>query len=132
MLTSRTLGLALSMVLLFSTTSEVLGHAHFDQSDPAPGTELVAAPGAVTSWFTEELQAQDSWIRVFASDGTRADLDDSRILSDDEKGLTVSLRPGLGRGTYSVSWQNLAKDGDGLTGSFRFGIGEVPATTDAP
>ena len=40
--------------------------------------------------------------------------------------MTVSLRPGLSPGLYTVSWQNLSEDGDGLTGSFQFGIGVAP------
>jgi methionine-rich copper-binding protein CopC len=62
---------------------------------------------------------------VLTDDGGRVDLNDSTIVGDDHRGLTVHLRPGLPQGFYTVSWQNVATDGDGLTGSYRFGVGII-------
>ena len=115
--------------LAIASPAGALAHAHYDHSDPAEGAALSAAPSTVTIWFTEELQQQDSWIHVLDTNGNRVDMDDSAILVDDETALKVSLRPGLGTGTYTVSWQNLSQDGDGLAGSFAFGIGQAPATS---
>jgi copper transport protein len=131
MLNPRILGILLSISLLLLTAGSVLSHANFDASDPAPGAAVAAPPTTVTIWFTEEVQADDTWIRVFASDGTRVDLDNSQIQPSNERELTVGLRAGLSGGIYTVSWQNVAKaDGHGLTGSFRFGIGAAPAADD--
>jgi copper transport protein len=78
---------------------------------------------AVTIWFTEEVQTDESWIHVLASDGTRVDTDDSAYVGDNDAALKVSLRPNLAAGTYTVSWQSLSYDGDGVAGSFSFGVG---------
>ena len=112
----------LGMALFVAMAGVAAGHAEFESADPAPGTSLEAAPETITIWFTQSLQAPDSWIRVFTADGVRVDQNDSRILSENDHSMVVSLRSGLGEGAYSVSWQSLAADGDGLTGSFQFGI----------
>jgi copper transport protein len=115
--------------VMIASPAGALAHAHYDHSDPAAGAAVSAPPSTVTIWFTEELQPQDSWIHVLDANGARVDMDDSAILANDETALKVSLRPGLGVGSYTVSWQNLSQDGDGLAGSFAFGIGQAPTST---
>ena len=118
----------LALALVAAMVGGAAGHAEFETSDPAPGTSLDAAPEAITIRFTQSLQPPDSWIRVFTADGVRVDQNDSRILADNDHSMVVSLRSGLGEGAYSVSWQSLAPDGDGLTGSFQFGIRQATST----
>jgi methionine-rich copper-binding protein CopC len=127
----RIMSILFGVALLLSTASSAFSHANFESSDPAPDATVMAPPATVTIWFTEDVQAEDTWIRVFASDGTRVDMENSWIQPSNERELTVGLRSGLARGTYTVSWQNVAKaDGHGQTGSFRFGIGEAPMAMD--
>lgn len=108
---------------LTSGTNFARAHANFDHAEPGPGAMLNAAPALVTIWFSEELQPEQSWIHVLTSDGARVDLDDSALLPDSETALAVDLQPGLPPGTYTVSWQNLSQDGDGLAGSYQFMVG---------
>jgi methionine-rich copper-binding protein CopC len=81
-----------------------------------------AAPDSITIWYTDAIDIHDSWIRVFDANGVRIDLNNSSIPAGSPRGLTVGLPPDLSPGVYRVSWRNLSVDGDGLDGSFSFGV----------
>jgi copper transport protein len=121
---------ALALLLIGPGVNSAFAHARFERSDPAPGAAVGSSPAAVTIWYTEALDPRESWIHVIDASGVRVDLDNSVIPTDAPQALTVHLRPNLPEGVYLVTWQNLSEDGDGLNGSFRFGIGTAaPASS---
>jgi len=120
----------LGLTLLVVTATNAFAHSHYDHSTPGDGETVQAAPTSVTIWYTEGLQAQNSWIHVLTEAGQRVDMDDSVLTGDDNTGLMVHLQPNLPAGLYTVSWQNLSEDGDGLTGQYKFGIGMAAPMSD--
>ncbi len=107
-------------------------HAAFTSSSPEPGTQLAAAPGAVTVRFTEPLILDLSSLRVTDPDGQVWE----RTSAGDRK-MSASLDT-TAQGVYLVEWKTVSPlDGHTLTGTFRFGVGVTPeevepATTVEP
>src|SRR5205823_1598935 len=103
-----------------------------DHSDPADGATVATAPGVVKVWFSEGVRAvSDSNLKVVDSSGQQVDNKDSKVdTSDpDRKLMTVSLKPNLPAGTYTVQWATVsADDGDKDDGEFSFTIRLAAAT----
>jgi hypothetical protein len=64
--------------------------------------------------------------------GTQVDNADTTLDLNDAKRvtLTVTLKSGLGAGSYTISWKNMSADGHSEEGSLSFSVGA--ATTAAP
>ena len=125
--------LALSM---FVFTSTVAAHSELVKSEPEAGASLENSPAQVTAWFSEELDAQSSSMRVFDAQNNQVDNGDgSADLNDlDHLSMIVSLPP-LPAGTYSVHWVSVsAEDGDEEEGEFAFSVtsGAGPAESSTP
>ena len=114
----------LASVWLWAAPSGVSAHANFTSSEPAPNSELEAAPDRIIIWFTEPLEPALSSIQVLDAAGRRVDLDNSEV--DDLNPLVMSV--GLGEvpdGTYTVAWKNVSTvDGHRVRGSFVFAVGQ--------
>jgi copper transport protein len=85
-----------------------------------------AAPARIVAKFSEGVRPAGSSMRVTGPDGARADNADSAVDTTDatRTTMTVSLRSGLGNGTYVVNWTTVsADDGETATGAFSFSIG---------
>jgi copper transport protein len=84
---------------------------------------VAVAPERVRIWFSEPIDPVFSRIEVFAVDGaTRVDNGDPRI--DSDGALSVSLKPGLPTGAYTVAWQVFTPgDGHQTSGTYSFGVG---------
>ena len=81
-------------------------HAEYDHSEPAADAVVESAPTQVRVWFTQELfrRKGENSIEVYQADGTRVDLDDLAISDDDRTLMTVSLKPAVPAGLYTVRW----------------------------
>lgn len=112
------------MLLAASVTGgTVEAHADLERSVPAAGDVLAASPGTVQVTYTEEVAADQSDLRVLASDGSRVDLDDARLIEGDPHTMRVGVEE-LPDGAYTVQWNNLsAVDGHTRSGSFVFFVG---------
>ena len=106
-------------LLLLLLTGEVTAHALLDRAEPRVGNTVAKAPGEVTLWFTQKLEAAFSTITVTNAAGQRVDSGKPRVSGSQ---MSVSLRPG-GSGTYRVNWRVLSADTHTTDGSFTFKVG---------
>lgn len=118
------------LALLATTAGLVSAHAHFESSEPAPDSTVASVPTQVKVVFDnhDPLNAAGSLLVVTDAAGAVVDQGDTALdKSDaDRKTLVVSLKSGLGNGTYTVAWK-AASDGDGSVaeGTFKFSVGDV-------
>lgn len=117
---------AVALVLvagLLIPVRQVSAHAQPERADPLLNGTVAAAPATLDVWFSEEVSPGDLKLSVKASDGSIADRGDTTLDLFDaaRKHVTIALKPGLGPGTYVVSWHTVsATDGDAADGSFSF------------
>ena len=129
--------LAILLLLLLWTglaIQPLYAHAEYDHSEPAADAVVESAPTQVRVWFTQELfrRKGENSIEVYQADGTRVDLDDLAIDDDDRKLMTVSLRPAVPAGLYTVRWvATSSEDGHQEKGEFTFTIGAAAGVVDA-
>lgn len=115
----------------------VSAHAEMVKSSPADHAVLAQSPAVIRAWFSEELAAQRSVMRLYDAH--------QKVLA--QGGLDPSVRshdvmklipPHLGPGSYQVIWHSESSNDHAMTqGYFRFSIGtamQMPATpgTSAP
>ena len=117
--------LTLTVALIgFQTPATVHAHANQIRSLPAPDSELEESPDRVVVWFSEEIEASLSQVRVLDQFAREVDNGDSALSPTEPTALVVTL-PALENGTYTVVWRNLSTvDGHRVVGSFRFAVGE--------
>jgi methionine-rich copper-binding protein CopC len=115
----------LAMVFVAGPVRLVFAHAEPERGNPAINGTVSAVPAIVEIWFSEEVDTEETTIAVFGPDGTQVDLGDSTVdLNDPEhKHVTVSLKPDLPAGIYTVEWETLsAEDRDEASGSYTFTV----------
>ncbi|MFF0389802.1 FixH family protein [Kitasatospora sp. NPDC004615] len=118
---------ALALVLGGATTASA--HATLESTDPAQGSVVPTAPAAVTLRFSEGVSLSADSVRVLDPKGTA--VDDGKPDHVDGKAATarVTLRQGLGNGTYTVAWRAVSEDSHPIGGAFTFSIGAASDTT---
>jgi len=99
-------------------------HAGLVSSDPADGARLDTAPEVVTLEFTEPVSVELGGVRVFASDGDRVDVGDTR---SDAEIVEVDLEADLPDGAYVVTYRIVSADGHPVQGGLVFSVGDVEA-----
>jgi len=107
----------LILTLSLVSISIAQAHAFLDHADPKVGS-TVAAPGKVTVFMTEELEAGFSKLQVFDAKGDEVDKKDVKVSGST---MTVSV-PKLSAGTYKVSWKAVATDTHKTNGTFNFTV----------
>ncbi|RKE20418.1 copper transport protein [Streptomyces sp. TLI_171] len=117
---------ALGLVLGGATAASA--HATLERTDPAQGSVVQAAPAAVTLTFSEGVSLSADSVRVLDPQGNA--VDDGKPEHVDGKAATarVTLRQGLGNGTYTVAWRAVSEDSHPVGGAFTFSIG-APSDT---
>src|ERR1700704_5671646 len=110
----------LFLLPLLLVTGQAMAHALLDRAEPRVGNTVASAPGEVTLWFTQKLEAAFSSITVTNAAGQRIDSGKTRVSGSQ---MSVSLRPG-GTGTYHVTWRVLSVDTHTTDGSFEFQVGQ--------
>ena len=105
------------------TEGPVWAHAELMKSSPINGAALTSSPSVIRAWFSEELAASGSYLRLYdahnkilATGGL-----DAKVSNHEALRLTP---PHLSSGSYLVRWHVVAADDNAVTqGSFRFSIG---------
>ncbi len=109
------------------TASPASAHAVLVSSSPADGAVLAHVPGRVSATFDEPVGVSADSLRVFAPNGTRVDTG-ATVHDSKPQEITVALRPGPGRGTYTVGWHVVSADSHPVQGAFTFSVG-APSST---
>lgn len=102
-------------------------HAAFVTSQPAPGSDLAAAPGVVTLRFSEPLIEDLSSVTVTDPLGQQFTGGPTG-----EREIQVDV-DSTAQGAYEIEWKTVSPiDGHTLRGSFRFGVGADVGGHDEP
>ncbi|MDQ6916767.1 MAG: copper resistance protein CopC [Pseudomonadota bacterium] len=96
-------------------------HAFLVHATPAVGSSSREWPARARLWFTDELEAAFSTVRVLDRDGKQVDKQDKQLDAADHKLLQVSLPP-LAPGRYRVVWRALSVDTHVTEGDFTFEV----------
>ncbi|MFI8850710.1 copper resistance protein CopC [Streptomyces sp. NPDC053499] len=119
-----------ALLAVLAAAAPAGAHAALTGSDPAEGSVVRGAPRQVTLDFSEGVAMSDGAIRVLDPRGKRVD---SRKVRDTGTGgkvrRAVSLRAGLGQGTYTVAWQAVSADSHPVSGAFTFSVGKPSETS---
>ncbi|MEU6220559.1 copper resistance protein CopC [Streptomyces sp. NPDC047022] len=102
-------------------------HAALLGSDPAQESVVDTAPTQVTLTFSEKVALSDGSLRVLDPKGQRVDTGEASNLTGTMYG--VQVRPGLSRGTYTVTYKVVSADSHPVSGAFTFSVGAPSATS---
>src|ERR1700730_1891945 len=102
--------------------SPASAHASLVGADPAPGTSVPQAPGAVVLHFSEAVDHVRSALTVTGPGGRDATAGPTQAVANDGRALRRPL--GLERpGRYDVTWTSVSiDDGHAETGPYSFGL----------
>jgi methionine-rich copper-binding protein CopC len=115
----RTLNVAMLLLIILGWSTTVHAHAFLDHANPAVGSTVASVPGAVTLYFTQNLEPKFSGAEVRNASGAR--VDHGKSISGNVMRLSVG---GLAPGSYSVTWHVLSVDTHTTQGSFSFHVGK--------
>lgn len=104
-------------------------HAFLVGADPAEGSRLTAAPSRVTLQLSESVGLRIGHLRVLDGRGHQADTGSASHPSGDSTKIAVALRPGLGDGSYVVSYGLVSADSHPIKGGYAFVVGSGPLTS---
>lgn len=107
------------------TAAPAFGHATLLQTSPARGAVVEKQPPAVLFRFSERVELNFSAVHVYDVSG---DVVDSGVVEHPagaKSDVSVGLRPGLARGTYTATFRVISADGHPVSGGFVFSIGEA-------
>ncbi|MGJ5754722.1 copper transport protein [Streptomyces puniciscabiei] len=124
----RTLVLLLLAVIgaLLAGAAPASAHAALTGSDPAQGVVVKQAPSQVALTFSEKVAMNDDSLRVLDPRGKPVQTGAPANLSGTT--YAVKLRSGLGKGTYTVTYQVVSADSHPVSGAYTFSIG-APSQT---
>jgi copper resistance protein C len=114
--------LAVVMAALLAAP-DVQAHAFLDHANPAVGSLVPTAPGAVTLWFTQQIEPAFTTATVADASGNAVAAGPAAVDAQDPMELKVPLKP-LPPGTYTVNWHALSVDTHTTQGHFTFEVGK--------
>ncbi len=117
--------LAAMFVAVVVTAAPASAHAVLERSDPVGGATREIPPSRVVLTFSESVTVNAGSITVISASGRRVDDGGARHGQGGNEAV-VGLRPGLGNGTYVVSWHVVSADSHPVSGGFFFGVGVAP------
>jgi methionine-rich copper-binding protein CopC len=117
--------MAVRMIVTFAlltATPPAWAHAFLAGASPPVGSELPAAPAALTLRFTEPVEPLFCTVELLNPAGAAVGVPAPRVPADNPQALVVAL-PKLGAGTYTVVWHVTSVDTHKTEGRFQFTIG---------
>lgn len=119
------------LVCLLGLTGRADAHAVLTGSNPPSGAQLEQAPAGVEVRFNEPVEAEFTPLQVQNRRGERVDAGDARVHPSDRSVVTVSLKPSLPPGFYTVIYRVTSLDGHPVQGTLGFTVGEAAEETAA-
>ncbi|WP_129308089.1 copper resistance protein CopC [Streptomyces sp. L2] len=111
---------------LLAGAAPASAHAALTGSDPAQGVVVDKAPTQVSLTFSEKVAMNDDSLRVLDPRGKPAQTGKPANVSGTT--YAVKLKSGLGKGTYTVTYQVVSADSHPVSGAYTFSIG-APSQT---
>ncbi|AJZ75903.1 virginiamycin B lyase family protein [Candidatus Nitrosotenuis cloacae] len=118
----------LAVFLLIFVSAIPLAYAHplIIDSSPGASTNVGAGITQVRIDFSESVDLDFSYIKIFDSNGNQIDNKNTQYLQADNESILVVTTPPLQDGVYTVSTKVLSKiDGHLVPYAFVFGVGDV-------
>lgn len=122
--------LGVLLALLLGVAAPASAHAALIRTDPADGSVVQTAPQRVVLTFSEGVLLSADSLRVLDPQGKDVAAGKPQHNSGKDSGstATVSLRPGIGDGTYTVAWKAVSQDSHPVAGAFTFSVGAASKT----
>ncbi|MFH7337164.1 copper resistance CopC/CopD family protein [Streptomyces sp. KHY 26] len=124
------------VLLLLAATGALLAgagpaaaHAALTGSDPAQGVVVRQPPARVSLTFSEKVAVNDDSLRVLDPGGRAVQTGAPANVSGTT--YAVRLKGGLGKGTYTVTYEVVSADSHPVAGAYTFSIG-APSRTVVP
>jgi copper transport protein len=115
---ARGLAAMLALMVLLGFAGSALAHASLIRSSPADGGTIAAAPAHFELTFNEPVAPLV--LKLVPPTGTAVSLMRSGLQANT---LSIDAPPGLGNGTYALSWRVVSADGHPIGGTLVFSIG---------
>lgn len=109
-------------VVLLGSSTPASAHATLLFTTPAANGATATSPKVIQLVFDERVIAADSAITITGASSTTATV--TRIQQIDATTLRGDVQSTLSPGTYGVSWEAGADDGDLMSGGFEFVVGD--------
>jgi copper transport protein len=119
--------LAAAIGIVLAVAAPASAHATLESTTPAENSVVATAPGQVTLTFDESVGISSDSIRVFDPAGARVDNGHTTPTSNPDT-ISIGLRSGLGKGTYTVAWHVISADSHPVEGAYVFSIGAAGST----
>jgi copper transport protein len=111
---------------LLAGAAPASAHAALTGSDPAQGVVVKQAPTQVSLTFSEKVAMNDDSLRVLDPRGKPVQTGKPANVSGTT--YAVQLNSGLGKGTYTVTYQVVSADSHPVSGAYTFSVG-APSQT---
>jgi methionine-rich copper-binding protein CopC len=98
----------------------LMAHLHLLRSEPAANDTVATAPAALKLWFSERPELAITTVKLTTSDGARVALAPLVVDTGAKGPLVATIRGGIAKGTYEVTWRTTATDGHMASGHFDF------------
>ena len=108
-------------ILASSLSSAAFAHAEMINAVPRVGSTVTAAPTEIAINYSQGIEPKFSTIEVQDASGARVDTGDVRISADNDKRMTVGLKP-LKAGAYKVIWHATSTTAHKTQGSYSFAV----------
>jgi methionine-rich copper-binding protein CopC len=116
---TRRLVLATGLLALAAAARPGAMHNRLTRSEPQADTTLAAPPEAIRLWFAEAPDPALSGIGLEGPGGIRLKLGKVQK-TDDPHSIRAAIIDSAGPGTYTVRWRTSSRDGQAVSGHFKF------------
>ena len=122
---------ALGLLGIVLSAAPASAHAALESTTPAQGSQVSTAPSSVSLTFSEAVGINPQSVEVLDPSGHRVDKGDPHNPGGQPATVTVDLKAGLPKASYTVVWHVVSADSHPVSGTFSFGVGVAAGTAPA-
>jgi copper transport protein len=122
---------ALGLLGVLLTAAPASAHAALESTTPQQGSQVSTAPSSVSLTFSEGVGINPQSVEVLDPGGHRVDKADPHNPGGHPATVTVDLKAGLPKASYTVVWHVVSADSHPVSGTFSFGVGVAAGTAPA-